>query len=270
MGRLPLKVLLPTVAALGAGAAIAVGSIPGSGGTISGCYVTATSTAGSPAAVVPPQNPGILGSLRIIDAENSQLPAVQRSCLINETPISWNQQGPQGLPGAAGVPGVAGAGGAPGAQGVPGTLPSPPLQFSAGGHEFLDIPGIEGESTDAKHKGEITISTFSIGGGGGTGKVNVHDLTITKSVDKSSPKLFQSVATGKHFSQVVLTVAKLSHGVNHDYLRFTFSDVLVSGQKQPPGPPEHPVEQDSLRFGTLKQEFIPSGGAKPITITIAG
>ncbi len=37
--RVPLKLLLPTAAALGAGAAVAVGSIPGSGGTITGCYV---------------------------------------------------------------------------------------------------------------------------------------------------------------------------------------------------------------------------------------
>ena len=40
--RMPLKVLLPTVAALGGGAAVAVGSIPDSNGKISGCYATST------------------------------------------------------------------------------------------------------------------------------------------------------------------------------------------------------------------------------------
>ena len=35
-----MKVALPTAAALGAGAAVALGSIPGGGGTFTGCYVT--------------------------------------------------------------------------------------------------------------------------------------------------------------------------------------------------------------------------------------
>jgi hypothetical protein len=42
------------------------------------------------------------------------------SCRLGETPITWNEQGPQGLPGPQGVQGVPGPTGPMGEQGPPG------------------------------------------------------------------------------------------------------------------------------------------------------
>jgi hypothetical protein len=84
--------------ALGGGAYAAVGSIPGTGGVIQGCYKTKG------------------GSLRLV-------PAGQK-CAKGERPISFNQRGPQGsagAPGTAGTPGPAGAGGTAGTPGPAGT-----------------------------------------------------------------------------------------------------------------------------------------------------
>ena len=63
----------------------------------------------------------------------------------------------------------------------------------------LKLEGIKGESNDDKHKDEIHIESFSwgvtqqggfnVGGGGGAGKVNVHDISISKYLDKSSALL---------------------------------------------------------------------------------
>ena len=39
----------------------------------------------------------------------------------------------------------------------------------------------------------------------GAGKVSVHDLHITKTVDKSSPNLYSLSASGKHIPKATLT-----------------------------------------------------------------
>jgi len=53
-------------------------------------------------------------------ADRNGLLRLANSCHRNETPVSWNATGPQGLPGAPGAPGAPGVAGAPGAPGTPG------------------------------------------------------------------------------------------------------------------------------------------------------
>ena len=69
---------------------------------------------------------------------------------------------------------------------------------------FLKIEGVDGESTDDKHKGEIELESFSWGetqrgtaghgGGSGAGKVMPQDFNFVKKVDKASPVLLMSGA----------------------------------------------------------------------------
>ncbi|WP_256645128.1 Hcp family type VI secretion system effector [Thermomonas paludicola] len=102
---------------------------------------------------------------------------------------------------------------------------------------FLKIDGIDGESADSKHKGEIDVLAWSFGasnsgsmaygGGGGTGKVAFQDMTITKRIDKSSPKLLEHCANGKHIKKAVL-IARKQGGAQMDYVKVTLSDLLVS------------------------------------------
>src|SRR3954452_12794549 len=125
--RKTLKIALPTVAALGAGAAIAVAAIPDANGTIHGC-IERTATGEN----------GFSGGLRIIDGSNE--------CANSETPLDWNQQGPPGAPGAPGAPGQKGDKGAPGDAGN-----SPPPAVT---QVYLKIDGIQGSSQDPAHKGQ--------------------------------------------------------------------------------------------------------------------
>src|SRR5205823_347944 len=63
---------------------------------------------------------------------------------------------------------------------------------------FLKLKGIDGESTDATHKGQIDIKSWSIGvtnrgshetgGGGGTGKASFQDIHFVAPMSKASPK----------------------------------------------------------------------------------
>ncbi len=83
---------------------------------------------------------------------------------------------------------------------------------------FLKIDGIDGESKDKNHAGEIDVlawswgmsqsGSFHVGGGGGAGKVNVQDLTVTKYVDLASPLLMLYTSNGDHIAEATLTVRK--------------------------------------------------------------
>lgn len=102
---------------------------------------------------------------------------------------------------------------------------------------FLKLDGIKGESKDFKHKEEIHIESFSwglsqtgahgAGGGGGAGKVSVHDISITKFVDKSSCSLMLACANGKHIKEGLITVRKAGEKPL-EYLKIKLTDILVS------------------------------------------
>jgi len=77
---------------------------------------------------------------------------------------------------------------------------------------FLKVDGIEGESKDDKHKGEIDLESWSWGasqagtspggGGGGAGKVSMQDFHFVMKVNKATPKLILACAKGDHIPQV--------------------------------------------------------------------
>ena len=63
---------------------------------------------------------------------------------------------------------------------------------------FINIDGVPGESIDKVHKGHISLLSWSWGSsqsgtthdgpGGGSGKVTVQDVVITKHIDSSSDR----------------------------------------------------------------------------------
>lgn len=131
---------------------------------------------------------------------------------------------------------------------------------------FLKIEGVDGESTDEKHKGEIDLESFSWGqsnsgtagkgGGSGAGKVVAQDLNFVKKLDKSSPVLMIGCATGVHYKKAVLTTRKAGGG-QQDYLAVTMEDVLVTSY-QVGGSANGdvvPLEQVSLNFGKLEMSY---------------
>src|SRR5262249_59447329 len=85
---------------------------------------------------------------------------------------------------------------------------------------FLKLAGIEGESSDAKHKGEIDVFAWSWGlseeagrgnpqagspAGGGAGRAKIERISIQKLVDLASPLLPLFSAQGKHITDARLT-----------------------------------------------------------------
>ena len=102
---------------------------------------------------------------------------------------------------------------------------------------FLKVDGVEGESQDKTHKGEIQLEswswgenqtgTASKGSGMGAGKVSMDDFEFHKNVDKASPKLMLKCATGEHIPNVLLTCRKAGKD-QQEYLKISFKDTLIS------------------------------------------
>jgi type VI secretion system secreted protein Hcp len=169
------------------------------------------------------------------------------------------QDGRDGLPGPMGPAGPAGASCTGGGGEVP---PDPGLTNDM----FLKLGDIKGESTDSKHKDEIEIESFSwgvtqagsfaSGGGGGAGKATPSDLTITKRIDKSSPVLFTSSATGKHLPEAILTVRKKGSD-QHEYYVIKLNDILVSSVDTGSGDAV-PLEKVSLNYAKIEISYVPT------------
>ena len=145
---------------------------------------------------------------------------------------------------------------------------------------FLKLGTFKGESVDSVHKDEIDVLAWSwgaanhgsthVGGGGGSGKVSVQDLTITKYVDKSSPNLWMSVAQGTHSTDATLTVRKAG-GSALEYLVIKLKEVLVSSiSTGGSGGEDRLTENISLNFASFDLSYTeqkPDGtGASPIDV----
>ena len=102
---------------------------------------------------------------------------------------------------------------------------------------FLELDGIKGEAMDAKHKETIDVLAWSwgssqsgtthIGSGGGGGKVNVQDLSVTKYVDKASAPLLQHCTNGKHITKGKLIVRKAGEKPL-EYIVLEMKDLMVT------------------------------------------
>jgi len=131
---------------------------------------------------------------------------------------------------------------------------------------FLKIDGIDSESTDDKHKGEIELESFSWGetqagsaghgAGAGAGKVQPQDFHFVKKFDKSSPVLFIGCATGHHYKNAILTARKAGGG-QQEYLKLTMEDVMISSYQV--GGSAHsevvPTDQVSINFAKLEMSY---------------
>jgi type VI secretion system secreted protein Hcp len=254
-----LKLALPTAAALGAGAAIAVAAIPGTDGTITGCYLTNTGNA-----------PNLrIGQLRVIDPSMSPTlpgggPNPAAVCLSDESMISWSQSGPTGPQGPAGA---AGQQGLPGTNGQQVLLPAVQFGFdNSAGAMFLKIDGVQGGLTGGTYKGDFEISSFSFGegrslgssgasSGAGAGKTSFSSFTITKPLDKSSTQLEQGALNDKHYKEADVYFAHKNAKGQQEFLKIELQEVLIASYKTNAGG-VHPSETLVLNAAKAEATFI--------------
>ncbi len=149
--------------------------------------------------------------------------------------------------------------------GFGGGDPVLPVSAADGDPIYMKIEGIDGEATDRGHENEIDVLSWSWGmsqssaghaaGSSRSGKVSVHDISITKHVDKSSADLMIACASGRHFPNIILTMRKASEEPR-DYLKYMFENVYctsyqVGGSNTEP----LPTESLSLTFTKVLVEY---------------
>ena len=129
---------------------------------------------------------------------------------------------------------------------------------------FIKFDGIKGESTDAKHKDEVDVESWSWGetqtaerhpgGGGGVGRVSMQDFQFVMRL--RATRFWRACATGQHIKSATLTGRKAEGKSQAEYLTFKLTDVLVSSYQT--GGSEHadvPIDQVSLNFAKIQVEY---------------
>lgn len=142
---------------------------------------------------------------------------------------------------------------------------------------FIKFDGVDGESKDDKHGGWSDLLSFSQGlvkPSTGTGvarrraDIVLNDIQCVKLLDKSSPKLSESMCKGKVYPKVEIHVtASVTDSGRVTYFAYELKNVQVmshniSGEGQSENPP---VEDFSLNFEEIKvtyTEFSPDGKKK--------
>ena len=182
------------------------------------------------------------GALRAVDTAGA--------CRAGERVLDWNVQGPQGLPGVTGPAGPQGAAGSSGA-GVPGQILVGQLELTG----YALPTQIRSFVFGATNSGSTEV-----GGGGGAGKVSFSDISISKLVDQSSPKLLLDLAQGKHIAEAKITVYQL--GTKDPAAIYTLDDVLITSvQLDNAGAANAiPVEKVTLNFAKVKQQVLAGEG----------
>ena len=141
---------------------------------------------------------------------------------------------------------------------------------------FLKLTGINGESKDAKHKGEIDVlawswglsneSTPSSGSGGGSGRVKIENISVQKLVDLASPLLLLFSAEGRHIPDGALTTRKAGKGGKggDEFLLFKMTDLMVTSVNVAVSQETNqPAENVALSFRKIEFDYrAPDGTEK--------
>jgi type VI secretion system secreted protein Hcp len=107
-----------------------------------------------------------------------------------------------------------------------------------------------------------------MGGGGGSGKGNFGDLSVTKYIDKASADLLQACATGKHLAEGTF-VARKAGDKPLEYVKLKMEDIIVTSVSMGgSGGEDRQTENVTLNFAKFEYNYVEqtaqgSAGAKP-------
>jgi type VI secretion system Hcp family effector len=101
---------------------------------------------------------------------------------------------------------------------------------------FVKITGVEGESTDKDHDGWIDVLSYSgslaqtgsavTGTSRSRGTVPMGDISVTKELDKATPKLNEALCKGTHFPEIEIEVRATTGGSGQSII-YTLKDVII-------------------------------------------
>lgn len=132
---------------------------------------------------------------------------------------------------------------------------------------YLKIDGIFGESTDSDHKDWIEVISFgggitqptsavaSTAGGATSGRASFSDVSISKLVDKATPKLALACADGTHIKEITLELFRASGSSKVKYMTYKLSNCIVSTWTPNGSKDDLPSEHVSFNFGKIELTY---------------
>jgi type VI secretion system secreted protein Hcp len=132
---------------------------------------------------------------------------------------------------------------------------------------ILELEDIDGESKVDGFEKKIDVSSFSWGasnsgsahtGGGasGGGKGNIHDMSLTKTVDNASPTLFKLCYQGNHIGSGKLHVRKSAGEDKLEYQLFEMEEIYITNVSMGDAAGnETPSESFTLTFAKMKYTY---------------
>jgi type VI secretion system secreted protein Hcp len=131
---------------------------------------------------------------------------------------------------------------------------------------FIKFDDIKDESTDAKHKDEVDVESWSWGethvagpgggGGGAAGKVSMQDFHFVMRLNSASIGLMKACATGQHIKGATLSARKAGKE-QQEYLVIKMDDVLITSYQTggSEGGDVVPTDQVSFNFAKIDVEY---------------
>lgn len=134
---------------------------------------------------------------------------------------------------------------------------------------FIKLEGIDSESQDDSHKDWIDVLAWSwgasqsgsthMGGGGGSGKADIQDVSFTHFIDSASPKLMQYLFSGKHVPKGELVIRKAGDKPL-EYLKVQLEDVMITSLSTGgSGGEDRLTENVTLNFAKVNVIYTPQG-----------
>ena len=133
---------------------------------------------------------------------------------------------------------------------------------------FLKIDGIDGESSDHAHEGEIDVlawswgisqsGTMHIARGGGAGKANISDIMVTKYTDSATANLMLACCSGKQYATAELVCRKAGGDEQVEYIKVEMENVIITSVSTGGSSGEdRQTESVSLNFAQFKVTYTP-------------
>src|SRR5690348_9164213 len=132
---------------------------------------------------------------------------------------------------------------------------------------YIDIDGIRGSVTESSHKDQIEAESIHWGVSRAfthiTGvaseklgdKAQFSEVSFTKRIDKSSVKLFEACASGKHIDKATIYIVGTQEGDTQEFSSYELADVLVSNFNESGNGGDLPHESVALNFTKFTFKF---------------
>jgi type VI secretion system secreted protein Hcp len=161
------------------------------------------------------------------------------------------------------------------------------LGLTAGTHAhaaaYIKFDGVDGESTDARHKNWSDLQSVSFGikvetttgAGGSTRRAVAGEVQCVKVLDKSSPLLMRALTLGEIIPILTIEFTRSTAAGDEPYLKYELENILISSYSISPGGggsgegEQAPTETLSLNYEKITVTYTERDEAGQVKGTVA-